>query len=104
VAGLAQALFDGRGTTFLAAEAASLFRTYRAECDEEMRVERRVIEARAAMQQRRAEYLEASRQLKVVTKLEEKARAQHRTAALHEEQAALDDFAGFRAARRVALT
>lgn len=104
VAELAQVLFDRRDHTFLAAEAASLFRTYRAECEEEIQVERRVIEARDFMQKRREEYLEANRQLKVVSKLEDKARTRHRAAAFVEEQAALDDFAGFRAFRRVALT
>lgn len=104
VAELAQMLFDGRGGTFLAAEAASLFRSYRAECDEQLKVERQVIEARDVMQKRRAEYLTASRELKVVNKLEEKARALHRAASLVEDQAAMDDFAGFRAARRPVLT
>jgi flagellar protein FliJ len=104
VAELAQVLFDGRGSTFLAAEAASLFRSYRAECDEEVKVERQVIEARDVMQKRRAEYLDASRQLKVVNKLEEKARTLHRAAAMVEDQAAMDDFAGFRSARRAIFT
>lgn len=104
VAALAQALFERRGDTYLAAEAATLFRSYRAECEEEVQVERRVIEARDFMQKCRADYLEANRQLKVVNKLEEKARARHQAAAVVEEQAALDDFAGFRATRRVALT
>lgn len=104
VAELAQVLFEGRGGTFLAAEAASLFRSYRAECEEEVQVERRVIEARELMQKRRSEYLEASRQLKVVNKLEEKARAAHHAVALREDQAAMDEFAGYRASRRVLFT
>jgi flagellar FliJ protein len=104
VAELAQVLFDGRGGTFLAAEAAALFRAYRAECDEQLKVEREVIEARDHMEKRRAEYLDASRQLKVVNKLEDKARTLHRAAAMVEDQAAMDDFAGFRAARRAILT
>lgn len=104
VAALAQTLFDGRGGTYLAAEAASLFRTYRAECEEELQVERQVIEARDFMQKCRADYLEANRQLKIVSKLEDKARARHRAEAVVEEQNALDDFAGFRVTRRVALT
>lgn len=104
VAALAQSLFERRGETYLAAEAATLFRAYRAECDEEMRVERRSIEAQAHMQKCREAYLEANRQLKIVEKLEEKARLRHRAVAAHEEQAALDDFAGYRATHRVALT
>lgn len=104
VAELAATLFDGRSGTFLAAEAASLFRAYRAECEEEVQVERRVIEARDAMNHRREEYLQANRQLKVVQRLEEKARTHHRVEANRSEQAELDDFAGFRASRRVLFT
>jgi len=104
VAALAQTLFDGRGGTFLAADAASLFRTYRSECEEEVQAERKVIEARDTMQKRRDEYLDASRQLKVVNKLEDKARALHRAAALVEDQNAMDEFAGYRSARRALFT
>ncbi len=104
VAELAGVLFDGRTGTFLAAEAASLFRSYRAECEEQVQVERQVIEARDAMNRRRQEYLDANRQLKVVQRLEEKARTRHRAEANLAEQKALDDFAGYRAARRALLT
>lgn len=104
VAELAEVLFLGRDGTYLAAEAASLFRAYRAECEEEVQVERSVIEARAAMQQRRVEYLEANRQLKVVQRLEEKARGTHRAEVNRAEQSALDEFAGYRASRRAILT
>lgn len=104
VAELAGALFDGRSGTFLAAEAASLFRAYRAECEEEVQAERRVIEARDTMNHRREEYLQANRQLKVVQRLEEKARTRHRVEVNRTEQAELDDFAGFRSSRRVLFT
>lgn len=104
VAELAGVLFDGRTGTFLAAEAASLFRSYRAECEEQVQVERQVIEARDAMNRRRQEYLDANRQLKVVQRLEEKARTRHRVEANLAEQKALDDFAGYRAARRALFT
>lgn len=104
VAELAGALFDRRAGSFLAAEAASLFRSYRAECEEQLQVERKVIEARDAMNLRRDEYLQANRQLKVVQRLEEKARARHRTETNRAEQAELDDFAGYRAGTRVTLS
>ena len=104
VAELGGALFDGRAGTYLAAEAASLFRAYRAECEEQVQVERKVIEAREAMALRREEYLEANRQLKVVQRLEEKARSQHRAETNRAEQAELDDFASYRAGRRAILT
>jgi flagellar FliJ protein len=79
VAELGRVLFDGRGERFLAADAASLFRVYRAECEDEMAAERACFAAREQMQLRRAEYLEANRHLKVVQKLEEKARGAHCT-------------------------
>lgn len=68
-----------------------------------MQAEREVVEARGAMQQRRQEYLEASRQLKIVERLEEKARAAHRVEDARAAQRELDEFAGFAAARRSAL-
>lgn len=101
---LEQVLFAGRSGSFGAADAAGLFRVYRSECQAEMDAERAVIEAREAMNARRADYLEANRQLKIVGKLEDQARARHRADTLRAEQVDLDDFAGFRAARRNALT
>jgi flagellar FliJ protein len=56
------------------------------------------------MQKRRAEYLEAHRQLDVVKQLEEKARTRHRTEGLKLEQAQIDEFAGYAASRRTALS
>ncbi len=100
---LGGALFNHRESSFVPEEAATLFRSYRAECEEELRVEREVIEARNTMQSRRADYLEASRQLKVINKLEDKARTAHHAEILHVEQTALDDFAGYRAACRPAV-
>jgi len=104
VADLGQVLFQRREQSFQAADAAALFRVYRGECQGEIAAERAVIEARDVMNRRRADYLEASRQLKIVDRLEEKARARHRVDTLRAEQADLDDFAGFRAARRPALS
>jgi len=104
LAALGGALFDHRAGAFAPAEAAAQFRAYRAECEEEVQAERRAIAARDAMQQRRADYLAAGRELKVVEKLEERARHRHRAAHLRDEQAALDEYAGYRAARRVLLS
>lgn len=101
---LGQLLFSGRQGSYRAADAASLFRAYRAECAAEIDVERLAIEARDVMQTRRAEYLEANRQLKVVQRLEEKARANHRTEAQRAEQVILDEFAGYAAGRRPVQT
>jgi flagellar FliJ protein len=104
VAELAEVLFHGRSTRFLAADAAALMRVYRGECDAVITCEREVIEARDAMQQRRTEYIEANRRLKTVNKLEEQARDRHRLEVLRTEQAELDELASFRAFRQPALT
>jgi flagellar FliJ protein len=104
VADLEELLFAGRSGRFLAADAAALFRVYRAECQAEMEAEREVIEARDVMQKRRADYIEANRQLKIVSRLEEKARLTHRAANARAEQNELDEFAGFNAFRRPALS
>ncbi len=104
VADLAEVLFHGRASQFLAAEAAALLRVYRGECNAVIDLEREVIEARDAMQQRRAEYIEANRRLKTVQKLEEKARSQHRLDRMRAEQSELDELAGFRAFRLPALS
>ena len=104
VADLEQMLFAGRTSRFLAADAAALFRVYRNECQTELEAERAVIEARDALQGRRRDYIEANRQLKVVNRLEEKARALHQADNARREQNELDEFAGFAAARRPALS
>ncbi len=104
VADLAEVLFHGRSDRFLAADAAALLRVYRGECNSVIEVEREVIEARDAMQKRRAEYIEANRRLKTVNKLEEKAREDYRLEVLRSSQAELDELASFRAFREPALT
>ena len=104
VAELGAMLFAGRRERYFAADAAGLFRVYRAESHSELEAERAVIEARALMNQRRAEYLEADRRLKIVQRLEEKARTRHRAETLRAEQAEHDEFAGFRSAQRAALS
>jgi flagellar FliJ protein len=89
-------LRGSRQTQFRPAEAALLLADYRRECDTEVAKERTVAEAREVVQKRRAEYLEAHRQLEVVERLEEKARTAHRRETDREEQAEADDFAGRR--------
>ena len=99
-----QLLFAGRRDRFVAADAAALYRVYRAECQAEMESERAVITAKEAMNQRRAEYIEANRQLKIIHKLEDKARTKNRLENARLEQNELDEFAGFQASRRPALS
>jgi flagellar protein FliJ len=93
---LEAALFSGRGQSFQAAEAALLLSDYRRECARESEAEHRVIAAREEMHRRRADYVEAHRQVEVVERLEEKARAAHRKETEREAQAEADDFAGRR--------
>jgi len=100
VAELEEILFQGRRDRFGAAEAAAFFRAYRTERATELEAERAVIAARAEMADRRAAYLEAHRKVRVLDRLEEKARTLHRRAAERAEQAELDEMAAFRSARR----
>jgi len=104
VADLAEVLFHGRSTRFLAADAAALLRVYSSECNAVIVAEREVIELRDAMQKRRAEYIEANRRLKTVKTLEDKSRERHRIEVLRAEQAELDELAGFRSFREPALS
>ena len=104
VADLEQLLFAGRSGRFVAADAAALFRVYRTESHAELETEREVIAARDAMNQRRTEYIEANRQLKIIHRLEEKARDKNRAENARIEQNELDEFAGYRASRRPALS
>jgi flagellar FliJ protein len=97
MAELESMLFTERRTCFDAASTATFFRAYRQECSLEMGAERDAIAARAAMQASRAAYLEAHRKVRIVGRLEEKARARHRVEAARAEQSELDELAGHRA-------
>ncbi len=87
------ALFAGRRERFSAADESLALAAYRNECAAEAETERTMIAARALMQQRRGEYLEAHRKVEVVKRLEAKARANHRLDHNREEQAEFDDLA-----------
>jgi flagellar FliJ protein len=96
-------LFEGRSHSFSAADESQALAAYRREWLAESEAERTLCSAHSAMQQRRAEYLDAHRRLKVVQRLEEKARAAHRLEIAREEQAEFDDFASRMAGRRSSL-
>ena len=100
VAELESILFEGRRDRFDATTAAAFYRAYRTECAAVIKAEGEMIAARAAMQASRTAYLEANRKVKVVSRLEEKARANHRREADRAEQAELDELASYRASRR----
>jgi len=60
--------------------------------------------AKAEVVRRRDACVEAQRQLKIVTRLEEKARAAHRLAGLALEQTQMDEYAGQRAGKKKAVS
>lgn len=96
VAQFEAALATGRRQQFSAADQAQALAAYRQECVVEANAERAMQTARSLMQQRRAEYVDAHRQVEVVGRLEQKARTEHRLECNREEQAAFDDFASRR--------
>ena len=97
-------LHDGRRCSFKAADEISFWNAYRRVCAEGMKAERQLIEARTAMEQRRQEYMEAHRAVRVVEKLEQRARTLHQRASEREAQLELDELAGYRVARRLAAS
>lgn len=100
--GLEEIISTGRRATFSAADEISFWGAYRAACAEQVAVERAVIEARAHMETRRLQYLEAHRAVKVIEQLEQKARVDYRRASERTAQNELDELAGLRSARRLA--
>jgi len=101
---LEAALFNSREKNFRPAEAALLLADYRRECASEHEAERLMIVARDEAQKARIEYLEAHRQLKIVNRLEEKAREEHRHENNRVEQAEMDELAGQRRVQPFALS
>ncbi len=95
-------LHDGRSGSFKAADEISFWSAYRRVCAEGIKAEHQLIEARTAMEKRRQEYMESHRAVKVVEKLEQKARALYRREDEREAQLELDELAGARVARRLA--
>jgi flagellar FliJ protein len=103
VAQFEAAMTAGRAGRFSAADEARSFALYRRERAVEGELERAVIAARAAMGERRAEYLEAHRNVEILKRLEDKSRLAHRVETNREEQAEFDEFSGRRAASRGSL-
>ena len=95
-----RALFAARQQNFSASDQLQALAAYRQECLAENAAEKGMLAARALMHQRRNEYLEAHRNVEVVAKLEQKARAAHRLDCIREEQAGYDDFAVRRSGNR----
>jgi flagellar FliJ protein len=93
-------LAESRGAVFDAGEQAHCLEGFRRESAAEIPAERAVFAARADMQQRRSDYIEAHRELELLKRIESKTRARHRADCDREEQAEFDDLAGQRSARR----
>ena len=100
VAQLEEALFAARRSRFSAAFEVNGLAAHRRECAAEAEAAGRFDQARAALEQRRLEYLEARRRMEVIRRLESRARLEHRLAAAREEQAELDEFSARRTAPR----
>ena len=98
--GIELAMAARRQAHFSGADEAQAIFAYQRECEAEVAAVKGVADARAVMQAKRDEYIEAHRKLEVVKRLEEKARLNHRLAAGREEQAEFDDYAGRSFARR----
>ena len=94
VAGFEAAMTAGRAERYSPAGVESTLTAYRQEVTIEARSEHAAALARTVVQQRRADFLAARRNVEVLTRLEQKARTAHRAACARDEQAALDDFAG----------
>lgn len=95
---------DGRRATFRPAEEVRLWEAYRRVCDEVVKAVGAVDEARSAMEASRKDYLEAHRAVKVIGKIELKARTEHRLGVEREAQLESDELAGMRVARRLAAS
>lgn len=93
---LAAAIDAYRQGTFSPQQAAATARAYSLECQEVARDEQGVMAARQAMLQARETYLHAHRELKVVQRLEDKARVNHLAACRLAEQNALDELSAGR--------
>lgn len=96
VQSLAAAIDAHRRGIFSPQQAAATVRAYSLECQEMARDEQGVMTARQAMLQTREAYIKANRELKVVQRLEDKARATHLAATRVAEQNALDELAAGR--------
>lgn len=89
-----------RRETFQAATEAASGQAYRRECAAAAEAGQFARAARDEVSKRREICVEANREVRVVARLEEKARAVHRLLRLRAEQSEIDEIAGFRAFKR----
>jgi len=87
-------LTEHRIDRFNGTDVASQLHAYRTDCAARDEAVAALRDARAAMQKRREEYIEANRALKAIEKAEARAREEHRAENARAEQAGIDEFAG----------
>ena len=92
-------LRSGRAKTFRAGDEASFLEAFKKETVRATRAAAETAKARAAMEAARQAWLESRCDVRVIEKLEQKARGEHRREADREDQAALDDRTSALAAR-----
>jgi flagellar export protein FliJ len=90
----------GRGFPVRAGDQAIFAALHGRECAAAAETEKTTAAARAEVETRRAVCIEASRQLKIVTRLEERARAAHRDSCLAVEQQQMEELARSPSAER----
>jgi len=93
VSALAGAIGASRARPRPARDEAASLQGFRRECLVEAEGQKQALASRAVVAQRRDAYFEARRQMEIVRRLEERARASHRAAMLHAEQVELEEIA-----------
>jgi len=87
----------GRRRNFQPAAEAAFYQAYLGSRSAEREIEKQVEGAVAELLRRRAACVDANRDLKVISRIEERAREAHRQEGLRTEQNEIDEIAGFRA-------
>ena len=95
-------LRSGRGRAFRAAEQASFLAAFREDTIRATKMEAEVTKARQELEVARQAWLESRRDVRVVEKLESKARLSYNLQREHEDQLAMDDRSSGLAARNAA--
>lgn len=97
-----QLLRSGRGQAFRAADQVSFLAAFREDTIRATKMEVEVAKARQELETARQAWLESRRDVRVIEKLESKARLSHRQQSEREDQLAMDDRANGLAARNAA--
>ena len=87
----------GRRRSFQPAAEAVFYQSYLGSRSAEREIEKQVEAAAAELRRRRAVCVDANRDLKVISRIEDRARETHRQESLRTEQNEIDEIAGFRA-------